>query len=386
MALFLGRLTPDTRSRDLEDLFAKYGRVTRLDIKRGTNSGFGFVEYEDPRDAEEAVHKLNRHVVNGSEIVVEFAKNNGRRAGDNECFKCGREGNYSQDDFNIRIVTGPATAVSPVVVTDVTAEGIVNSRISLCIRPPLVSASCHCPSGETEPAKILLPVLLERAPPSTPPCVREQDQEEPRSADLAIILNLEPRNVTDPNRNRLCARPKNDPHEDLPNSWKRETRTHGQPLPLWSRRRWPPPIFSSPPSPFAYCLPYVFEPYSRTPAVMFFVCANNKHTIGATVPVPVLPAVTVPAPALLAATAAMTATMAVTRVTTAVVAMAVRSVVEAMMLSAATTTAVAAVRRRTAAASTRLPVVAPPALLVTVVTSARTASAAPPTPSPATAR
>jgi len=36
MALFLGRLTPDTRSRDLEDLFAKYGRVTRLDIKRGT--------------------------------------------------------------------------------------------------------------------------------------------------------------------------------------------------------------------------------------------------------------------------------------------------------------------------------------------------------------
>lgn len=36
MALFLGRLTADTRSRDLEDLFAKYGRVTRLDIKRGT--------------------------------------------------------------------------------------------------------------------------------------------------------------------------------------------------------------------------------------------------------------------------------------------------------------------------------------------------------------
>ncbi|KAF9155682.1 hypothetical protein BG015_009014, partial [Linnemannia schmuckeri] len=91
MALFLGRLTADTRSRDLEDLFAKYGRVTRLDIKRGTNSGYGFVEYEDPRDADEAVHKLNGTVVNGNPIVVEFAKNNGRRAGDNECFKCGKE-------------------------------------------------------------------------------------------------------------------------------------------------------------------------------------------------------------------------------------------------------------------------------------------------------
>ncbi|KAG0217016.1 hypothetical protein BGX31_000382 [Mortierella sp. GBA43] len=97
MALFLGRLAPDTRSRDLEDLFAKYGRVTRLDIKRGTNSDFGFVEYEDPRDADEAVHKLNGSVVNGKPIVVEFAKNNGRRAGDNECFKCGKEGHWARD-------------------------------------------------------------------------------------------------------------------------------------------------------------------------------------------------------------------------------------------------------------------------------------------------
>ncbi|KAG0286783.1 hypothetical protein BGZ96_009169 [Linnemannia gamsii] len=97
MALFLGRLSADTRSRDLEDLFAKYGRVTRLDIKRGTNSGYGFVEYEDPRDADEAVHKLNGTVVNGNPIVVEFAKNNGRRAGDNECFKCGKEGHWARD-------------------------------------------------------------------------------------------------------------------------------------------------------------------------------------------------------------------------------------------------------------------------------------------------
>ncbi|KAG0059707.1 hypothetical protein BGZ90_004354, partial [Linnemannia elongata] len=91
MALFLGRLSQDTRSRDLEDLFNKYGRVTRLDIKRGVNSSFGFVEYEDIRDAEEAVHKLNGHLINGNPIVVEFAKNNGRRGGDNECFKCGKE-------------------------------------------------------------------------------------------------------------------------------------------------------------------------------------------------------------------------------------------------------------------------------------------------------
>ncbi|KAF9380497.1 hypothetical protein CPB97_008296 [Podila verticillata] len=93
MALFLGRLAPDTRPRDLEDLFAKYGKVIRLDIKRG----FGFVEYEDPRDGEEAVSKLNGHLVNGGPMVVEFAKNNGRRAGENECYKCGKEGHWARD-------------------------------------------------------------------------------------------------------------------------------------------------------------------------------------------------------------------------------------------------------------------------------------------------
>ncbi|KAF9579102.1 hypothetical protein BGW38_004788, partial [Lunasporangiospora selenospora] len=88
MALFLGRLAPNTRSRDLEDIFAKYGRVTRLDIKRGTNSDYGFVEYDDRRDAEEAVHRLNGYNVNGSSIVVEFAKNEARPPGGGDgCFK-----------------------------------------------------------------------------------------------------------------------------------------------------------------------------------------------------------------------------------------------------------------------------------------------------------
>lgn len=54
---------------------------------------------QDPRDADEAVHKLNGTVVNGNPIVVEFAKNNGRRAGDNECFKVG--GNSSNSSWII---------------------------------------------------------------------------------------------------------------------------------------------------------------------------------------------------------------------------------------------------------------------------------------------
>lgn len=34
--LFIGRLAFDCRTRELEDLFGKYGRITRCDIKKGT--------------------------------------------------------------------------------------------------------------------------------------------------------------------------------------------------------------------------------------------------------------------------------------------------------------------------------------------------------------
>ena len=92
--LFVGRLPRNTRSRDMEDIFYRYGKMTRCDIKQGdTNSvgvyltivtfhcscpglkmgklqllffffwpprifvhvcyiAYGFIEYEDKRDAE----------------------------------------------------------------------------------------------------------------------------------------------------------------------------------------------------------------------------------------------------------------------------------------------------------------------------------------------
>ena len=35
MALFIGRIPMDTRVRELEDVFIKYGRIIRCDVKRG---------------------------------------------------------------------------------------------------------------------------------------------------------------------------------------------------------------------------------------------------------------------------------------------------------------------------------------------------------------
>jgi len=40
--LFVGRLPRGTRGRDLEDVFYKYGKLTRCDVKQGgTHAHFG---------------------------------------------------------------------------------------------------------------------------------------------------------------------------------------------------------------------------------------------------------------------------------------------------------------------------------------------------------
>ena len=53
--LFLGGLSKETRRQDLEDVFTKYGRITRCDIKYVNGyagTAYGFIGFEDERDAE----------------------------------------------------------------------------------------------------------------------------------------------------------------------------------------------------------------------------------------------------------------------------------------------------------------------------------------------
>lgn len=39
MSLFVGRIPKYTRARELEDVFIKYGRIIRCDVKSGSNGG-----------------------------------------------------------------------------------------------------------------------------------------------------------------------------------------------------------------------------------------------------------------------------------------------------------------------------------------------------------
>ena len=47
--IYVGNLPPDIRSKDVEDLFHKYGKIVFLDLKDRKGPPFAFVEFEDER-------------------------------------------------------------------------------------------------------------------------------------------------------------------------------------------------------------------------------------------------------------------------------------------------------------------------------------------------
>ncbi|KAL6624846.1 hypothetical protein ACP70R_032167 [Stipagrostis hirtigluma subsp. patula] len=149
--LYVGRLSSRTRSRDLEYIFSKYGScgsnrffgflhvpgglwwkgalggidglvpkfvedfgeglkgalwLREVELKRD----YAFIEFNDHRDAEEAQYQLDGKDVDGSRIIVEFAKGvprgsggsreymgRGPPPGTGRCFNCGIDGHWARD-------------------------------------------------------------------------------------------------------------------------------------------------------------------------------------------------------------------------------------------------------------------------------------------------
>ena len=47
--IYVGNLPPDIRSKDIDDLFHKYGKIVFIDLKNRRGPPFAFVEFEDGR-------------------------------------------------------------------------------------------------------------------------------------------------------------------------------------------------------------------------------------------------------------------------------------------------------------------------------------------------
>lgn len=78
-SLYVGNLPSDVRTRDLEDLFDKYGKIADIALKDRKSPPFAFVDFEDPRDAEDAVKGRDGYDFDGHRLRVELRRGAGPR-------------------------------------------------------------------------------------------------------------------------------------------------------------------------------------------------------------------------------------------------------------------------------------------------------------------
>ncbi|KAJ7567907.1 hypothetical protein O6H91_01G011500 [Diphasiastrum complanatum] len=72
--IYVGNLPGDIREREVEDLFYKYGRILDIDLKLPPRPpGYCFVEFEDARDAEDAIRGRDGYTFCGNRLRVELA-------------------------------------------------------------------------------------------------------------------------------------------------------------------------------------------------------------------------------------------------------------------------------------------------------------------------
>jgi len=72
--VFIGRLPNGARESDVERFMRGYGTIRDITLKKG----YGFVEFDDYRDAEDAIDELNGKELLGEKVTLEMAR--GRRS------------------------------------------------------------------------------------------------------------------------------------------------------------------------------------------------------------------------------------------------------------------------------------------------------------------
>lgn len=80
--IYVGNLTFDMDSSDLERLFSEHGAVTRAQVvtdrNTGRSRGFGFVEMTSTEAAQKAISSLDGRDYNGRKLTVNLAKERSR--------------------------------------------------------------------------------------------------------------------------------------------------------------------------------------------------------------------------------------------------------------------------------------------------------------------
>ncbi|KAE9547996.1 hypothetical protein FO519_008789 [Halicephalobus sp. NKZ332] len=78
--VYIGGLPDDASSEEIEDAFRRYGKIRKVWVARRP-PGFAFVEFEDSRDAEDAVKSLDGTKICGVRAKVELSHGRSRGGG-----------------------------------------------------------------------------------------------------------------------------------------------------------------------------------------------------------------------------------------------------------------------------------------------------------------
>ncbi len=83
--LYVGNLSFNATTADLEALFTQVGAVASVNIITdkfsGQSRGFGFVEMESQQDAQAAIERFNGYELQGRALTVNEARPQGERSG-----------------------------------------------------------------------------------------------------------------------------------------------------------------------------------------------------------------------------------------------------------------------------------------------------------------
>ena len=78
MNIYVSNLSWNTKNDSLQDLFSQYGEVTSANIitdrETGRSRGFGFVEFANDNEGQEAINSLNETEFEGKVINVSVAR------------------------------------------------------------------------------------------------------------------------------------------------------------------------------------------------------------------------------------------------------------------------------------------------------------------------
>ncbi|XP_056115386.1 serine/arginine-rich splicing factor 10 isoform X1 [Rhinichthys klamathensis goyatoka] len=84
-SLFIRNISDDSRPEDLRREFGRYGPIVDVyvpvDFYSRRPRGFAYVQFEDVRDAEDALHNLDRKWICGRQIEIQFAQGDRKTPG-----------------------------------------------------------------------------------------------------------------------------------------------------------------------------------------------------------------------------------------------------------------------------------------------------------------